>query len=397
MESPPRSRPKAKPATLPLEKFLLEEGQDLVFVIPRGTESVDILELIGQNIAEPSLILSEIDFPTDSKLLKWASLDEELTPSPKIVNLLIAAAKPYFPAYNFEGVRNIFVLAYPVPERTTNGIANYFIDSVWIRVGGGDRLRLNKIDITMSPRQAENYQEVRKLEIKAGKSGKQKEQYEASIRLRSLQAGNFIYPEALQKELRKPRERRAKLKPDLTQEEGGWIDPEDLEELEADNPKFFAALALLSPDKKTVIYTRFKEHYGSTLFQTLAQIQGHEVEVLSGDVKSIKQRTAIIKAFNKAKTGNLILTILPPIPIKGVDQLIFLEGVEVTLLNKIVSMVSGSVARPLHLIFMVAQRSADLSFYRPFERSISNQINAFNSAVERCSYEMTPQGDIVRL
>lgn len=389
-----------------LRKFLQEESQDLVFILPRGVEAEEYINLIAEKISEPTLVLSESELSIKNKHLIEGSLDGELTDLGEAENLYIVATKPYFPAYNFEGVRNIFVLPYPVPERTTNGIANFFDASVWIRIAGGDQLILEKDEFEMSPRQAKNYREVRKKEIADGKSGNSKEKYEASIRLRSLQAGNFIYPEALQKELRKPREKRARLLPDspdkeaseeLEIEDGGWISEDYLKKMETENPKFYRVLEKLSPKKKTVIYTRFKEHYGSQLLASLARMQGHEVEILSGDVRSVKQREKMIKTFNKAKSGNLILTLLPPDSLKNVDQLIFLEGVELELLNKLVALVSGSLDRPLKLIFMIARRSSDLSFFSPFERSISNQIAASNAAVKRCSYQLTAEGKIQKL
>lgn len=400
-----------------LRKFLQEESQDLVFILPRGVEADEYINLIAEKISEPTLVLSKSELSIKNKYLIEGSLDAELTDLGQAENLYIVATKPYFPAYNFEGVRNIFVLPYPVPERTTNGIANFFDASVWIRIAGGDQLILEKDEFEMSPRQAKNYREVRKKEIADGKSGNSKEKYEASIRLRSLQAGNFIYPEALQKELRKPREKRARLLPDSPdkeaseeleidisslgrgrdEEEGGWISENYLREMETENPKFYRVLERLSPKKKTVIYTRFKEHYGSQLLASLARMQGQEIEILSGDVRSIKQREKMVKAFNKAKSGNLILTLLPPDALKNVDQLIFLEGVELELLNKLVALVSGSLDRPLKLIFMIARRSSDLSFFSPFERSISNQIAASNAAVKRCSYQLTAEGKIQKL
>lgn len=380
---------------------LLRRDVDLVFVVPRGIERDTVREMIlsGTKLDEYLIVSDdELEVPNQLTLAEEPSL-EIMQP-----NMLIDSNTPYFPAYNFEETRNIFLLSYGVESRITSGIENLFLQAEWVAVSGGNTIRMESVVVEMSERQAANYRIARRKErIALGETPSpeknprpptQQESYEASISLRSLQAGNFVYPEDQQVELRKPREQRGYVPIDALEKRGGWITPDMRSQLSEFSPKFEAILNHIDPESKTIIWTRFKERYGAYGLEDWLKLDYPEMDlrVVTGDVKPM-QRKKIYDDFSEQESGIMVTTVIPTDVITDVSHLFIVEGTKQDVVDQLVEKIKGG-KNGLTITFFISNRSRDRSFYAPFEKLNKEKMSTFDQVLDRCQYSLSLKGKV---
>jgi hypothetical protein len=86
--------------------------------------------------------------------------------------------------------------------------------------------------------------------------------------------------------------------PDILKEDGGWITPENIDDLEVRGEKMTVIINdILSSDGKHAVYTRFKTYYGSRLLGTLFDIYGITYRFYDGDMND-DLRLKVLKEYN---------------------------------------------------------------------------------------------------
>lgn len=164
--------------------------------------------------------------------------------------------------------------------------------------------------------------------------------YKSLQKIKTLQIGNFIYPEKLQNYLDLPSddERRKLVPEDKLVSQGGWLDERIIPNLKQYSRKFNLLLTkiLTNANKHHVVYTQFKARYGAYLISTLLTLLDIKNILITGDDK-VAVRNDKVRLFNVGDIPVLITTVGINEDIKNVNYLHFLEGHDIKIYNTLLN------------------------------------------------------------
>lgn len=356
-----------------LKDWLKIQGNKVI-ICPQGIDSSDVTKTVLERLGKRKIYLLSDNEPEyeETKKITLLSIEKHHENLEKDRLLIVESKVPYYPEYLDYQMEVLFILPYGFNLRTINGIKNLFhpIGSAIFKEGYA--IKIKGVEVQMSDYQKEIYKIRRKKE-------KKEKTYEASINLRSFQAANFAYPEKMQKELNKPRQFRKEVKEDILKENGGWITEKTWDNIDEYSTKMERIVSMTSEKEKTVIYTRFKEHYGAYLIQSLFSIFEIEAVVLTGEMR-VGAKKEICETFNREKRGILITTIIPLLPLKRVNTIFITEGAKPDLISSLLRICGGKKKQDLFLMISMLTKNTgtvDRPAYRLFMDSYGEILEAF--------------------
>ena len=216
--------------------------------------------------------------------------------------------------------------------------------------------------------------------------------------IKSKEVGNFLYPPAIQAELNKPSINTLKnatrfdtgykdgrssdvatdfdksTKSPGGQHSNGWMSPDILTTLDKHGPKLTNMLNMILTSidngQKSVVFTKYRNHYGLNLISTLLRYLNVPHIVLSGEVTQAN-RITMITTFNGSNGIVLLSNVDLPGDLINVSNIHFFEGTDTTNVVKYVNHVSKFLSTvPLVTVtFHIAQKAdgtdaADMISYK---------------------------------
>lgn len=155
--------------------------------------------------------------------------------------------------------------------------------------------------------------------------------YDASNLIKSLQIGNFLYPTEIQDILDQPKDEREHVPSDSDVGQGGWMTKDIVRTISNHSKKIMNLITIIVSkyDQKHVIYTKYLEHYGVNLLDTILHYMGIPHVVITG-ADEVTERFGKYQAFSGSPTDEqrvLLTNVLPNFDIGNTSNLHFLEGV----------------------------------------------------------------------
>jgi hypothetical protein len=193
------------------------------------------------------------------------------------------------------------------------------------------------------------------------------EVYKAVNMIESLQIGNFVYPKEIQDHLDRPRDQRPDVPPDTDVGQGGFMTKDMVHSIGSYSMKIMNLLTILAAkyNEKHVIYTKYREHYGVNLLDTLLYYIDIPHTVVTGSDDS-GERYSKYQSFAESPVSEqrvLITNILPSFDISNTANLHFLEGINVLTYQGFIDhmyryrLFRKSVIQNFTVYFHVTQRS----------------------------------------
>lgn len=231
------------------------------------------------------------------------------------------------------------------------------------------------------------------------KSPPQKGQaYKSDIMVESKERGNLVYPQQIQQEYEKTDKRfrdKSIARPDLPQDQKGWMTPEVIPYLNTYSPKTVRVIARLLARSggqvvpqtgvrgKFIIASTFRDHHGIFWLSTILSYYGIPSLLLHGKLGTTDNTKALARQqvsqnFNSLESGVLLVTNelkLTGVYFNNVDEIIFFDGATPRSVYEIVGScfhdTQYTTARVVQVVFEISRRnptqgSADSVDYKTF-------------------------------
>lgn len=413
-----------------------------MLMVNRGMNISDVTQLVLSLLTGPHLVITETptlypDTTTIDITMQQQAIDQS---NGKGFTIVSDTNSVDYISLRQWGGDIIVILQYGVTPDVVNGIRNNLklTSTVQVMWPVTQHIEFVLDEAIMSPEQLAAYRFARSEENRAGKAtaggefaipqhpsmvyggalspskrGSQSQvAHHAQTRLHALERGNFVYPPELQAEYDRARENRSKsLPPDKTIENKGWISLETINDLPTYSPKFEHILRRVfayTPEGATqftgkfVIVTGFLAHHGLELLASLLTLTGMPPYKLYGGLKPY-ERERVVNEFNGVTAGVLIMTssLTVDFVLQGVDELIFVEGTDVKLIEPIINSIfrytNYVTIHTLKVVFMISrisetQASVDAEKYKEFDDYEAARRNAFDRGIERALVLVLNQG-----